>query len=106
MAENNFEDGIIRPLQVPAAYHPKASLEERAVFALAYLDSGTARQVTTKLEELGDADATEAEISKILDGLFDKGLVNGSERAGQRVYDLAKVTRPHSGHVEPDPPAK
>ena len=106
MAENNFEDGVIRPLQVPAAHHPKASLKDRTVFALAYLGSGTARQVTAKLEELGDNDATESEVRKTLDGLFDRGLVNGSKKDGQRVYDLAKVTRPHSGHVEPDPPVK
>ncbi len=106
MATNSFEDGVIRPLRVPAEHDPKAPLEERAVYALAYLKSGTARQVAAKLAELGDGDAEEVQVKQILDALFEKGLVNGSDRKRNRTYDLAKVTRPHHGNVEPDRPTK
>lgn len=87
------------------ARDPKAPLHERAVFALAYLGSGTAKQVAAKLKELGDDDASESNVQEILDGLFEQGLVNGAASDSNRTFDLAKVTRPHSGHVEPDPPA-
>ncbi len=100
-----MNDGVIRPLQVPAEHDPNASLKERAVYALADIGSGTARHVAAKLQELGDADATETAVQEILDGLFDSGLVNGSGKGSDRTFDLSKVTRAHSGHVEPDPPA-
>jgi len=104
MEKNYFEDGVVRPLQVPAAYNPNAPLQEQAVFALAYLGRGTAKQVTEKLAELGDGDVDEAHVREILEALFDKGLVNGTGDSPNREYDLAKVTRPHHGRVEPDAP--
>ncbi|PPK99249.1 hypothetical protein [Parapedobacter indicus] len=104
MRKNNFEDGVIGPLQVPAKHDPKASLQERAVFALADLGKGTAKQVTAKLAALGDGDADETRVKKILEALFNKGLVNGSDNDGNRTYNLAKETRPHRGRVDTDPP--
>ncbi len=103
MKKENFEDGVVRPLQVPAKHNPQAPLQERAVFALADLGKGTAKQVASELAALGDSDADEVRIREILEALFDKGLVNGSDNDRNREYDLAKETRPHRGHVDPDP---
>ncbi|GGC33720.1 hypothetical protein GCM10011386_27380 [Parapedobacter defluvii] len=100
--KNNFDDGVIRPLHVPAKHDPKAALQERAVFALADLGKGTAKQIATKLSALGDSDADETQVREILEVLFNKGLVNGSDNESNREYDLAKETRPHRGHVDPD----
>lgn len=101
--EKQYEDnGRIRPLQVPAKHDPQASLADRVVFALADIKSGTAKQVVKRLAELKDLDIDVSTVESILNGLFDKGLVNGSESPKNRVYDLAKVTRPHHGHVDPD----
>lgn len=104
MRKNNFEDGVIGPLQVPAEYDPKASLQNRAVFALADLGKGTAKQVASKLAVLGDGDADETRVKEILEALFNKGLVNGSDDDHSREYDLSKETRPHRGHIDTDPP--
>lgn len=102
MANKNIEGNAIKPLHVPAKYKPEAPDEERTVYALADLGRGTAAQVTAKLKQLGDNAATEKRTDKILTELFDNGLVNGSDDESNRAYDLAKVTRPHQGKVDPD----
>lgn len=102
MEKQHDDDGLIRPLQVPAKHDPKASLDDRVVFALADIGRGTAKHVAERLAELKDADADIDAVESILERLFDKGLVNGTENRNGRVYDLAKVTRPHRGHVDPD----
>src|SRR5690606_18762809 len=104
MKANNFENGVATPLQVPAKHDPQAPLQERAVFALADLGRGTAKQETSKLAALGDRDADETRVKKILEALFNKGLVNGSDNDSNRAYDLVKETRPHRGRVNTDPP--
>ena len=96
------DDGVIGPLHVPAKYDPTASLRERVVFALATIGKGNAADVATKLSELGDGEAGVSDVAEVLTALYDKGLVNGSDDADNRQYDLAKVTRPHTGHVAPD----
>lgn len=96
------EDGVIRPLHVPAKHDPMVPLRERVAFALAIIGKGNAADVAAKLSELGDTDAVEPDVAKVLAVLYDQGLVNGSAEAERREYDLAKVTRPHTGQVEPD----
>lgn len=96
------EDGIIRPLHVPARHNPDAPLRERVVFALALIGKGNAADVAAKLKELGDADAGEPGVAEVLAALYEKGLVNGTTNAAQREYDMAKVTRPHTGRVDPE----
>src|SRR5690606_34853052 len=98
MGKHNFDDAVIRPLQVPAAYDPDASMQDRTVFALAELGEAEAEEVAAKLNELGDHAATDR-IKDILDRLYEKGLVNGTPDSSNRRYNLAKETRPHHGRV-------
>ncbi|SEL79839.1 hypothetical protein [Parapedobacter koreensis] len=102
MKKQHEDDGRIRPLQVPAKHAPQAPLDDRVVFALADIGSGTAKQVAERLVELKDPDADTDVVESILESLFNNGLVNGTESKKARVYDLAKVTRPHHGHVDPE----
>ena len=102
MEHQHEEDPVIRPLQVPAKHDLQASLHDRVVFALADIASGTAKQVSRRLYELKDTEADTEVVESILGGLFDQGLINGVENGNGRVYNLAKVTRPHHGHVDPD----
>ncbi|SFC30654.1 hypothetical protein SAMN05421747_10830 [Parapedobacter composti] len=102
MEKQRDDSEFARPLQVPAKYAPQASLKDRVVFALADIGSGTAEQIVQRLTELSDPDADVDAVEPVLERLFDQGLINGTEERRGRVYDLAKVTRPHRGHVNPD----
>lgn len=102
MDDTENDDGVIGPLQVPAKYDSKASLRDRVVFALATIGKGNAADVAAKLGELGESETGVSNVDEVLTALYDKGLMNGSEDADNRQYDLAKMTRPHTGQVAPD----
>jgi len=93
-----------KPLEIPHAYFPEDTQENKIVFSLAELGEGTVTEVIAKLEELepGLKDDQLVAITKhVLTGLYDKGLLKGIDKAGTMHYNLSKVTEPNDGTVDP-----
>jgi hypothetical protein len=90
-----------KPLVVPAHFSANDSMRNQVIYALSSLGAGTAAEVGTRLYELDDQ-TPEAELQQtadeVLTGLFDKGLLKGSENEqGQLVYNLSKITETNTG---------
>lgn len=100
--DNTAANDPIRPLQIPAEHDRNAPFSERVIYALAYLGEGTAEEVYAKLGELGSDDATEHAVEEVLEGYYQRGLVNGTNGKPPRRYNLAKETTSHTGWVNPD----
>ena len=94
-----------KPLYIPAHYHEADTQENKVVYALAQLGEGSMTEVMKKLEELepnvGTGQFT-ALAKQVLTRLYDKGLIKGEDRQGIMYYNLAKITEPNKGSVNPD----
>ncbi|MDB4921526.1 hypothetical protein [Mucilaginibacter sp.] len=94
-----------KPIQIPSAYFPGDTQENKIIFALSELGEGTVTEVISKLEELEPAikdDQLVALAKHILTSLYDKGLLKGTDRAGIMHYNLSKITEANDGAVNPD----
>ena len=94
-----------QPLHVPAAYDQAANVTEKIVFALADINEGTADDVIRKIEQLepeADHKPVIAATRQSLTDLFDKGMIAGTERDGNLVFNLHKITRANDGSVDPE----
>jgi len=93
------------PLQVPAHFDPAGSQQDHLIYALAELGEATAVQVAAEVEKLQGArldQQQQAFIPATLQALFDRGLLNGSEKDGSMHYNLHKITRANEGYTDPD----
>lgn len=94
-----------KPLQIPAAYHLDDTQENKIIYALAHLGTGTDAEVVDKLEELEAGIKSEQLIaitSQVLTHLYEKGLIKGEDIRGEMHYNLSKITRPNEGSVDPE----
>lgn len=104
LTDEEFREAY-KPLQVPGAYHPDDTQENKVLYALAQLDEGSAADVISKLDELENGivdDQLKAITKEILTGLYDKGLLSGNEKDGVMYYNLHKITHANDGAVDPD----
>lgn len=94
-----------KPLQIPAAYHPDDTQENKIIYALAQLSTGTDAEVVDKLQSLEAGIKSEQLIAitdQALKHLYEKGLIKGEDIQGEMHYNLSKVTQPNEGSVDPD----
>ncbi|MGV8878954.1 MAG: hypothetical protein ACOH2A_07980 [Sphingobacteriaceae bacterium] len=94
-----------KPLQIPAAYHADDTQENKIIYALAQLGSGTDAEVVDKLASLETGIKSEQLIAmtdQVLQHLYEKGLIKGEDIHGEMHYNLSKVTQPNEGSVDPD----
>ena len=79
-----------KPLYIPAHYEEADTQENKIVYALAQLGSGTVTDVIKKLEELEPNITTPqftALAKQVLARLYDKGIINGSDMHGRMYYN-------------------
>lgn len=103
-SDESFRDEF-KPISIPASYGSADTQESKIIFALAKLGEGTTEEVLAKLEELepGSADLQLAAITEVvLSGLFNKGLIKGTDHNGTMSYNLSKITESNEGEVNPD----
>jgi hypothetical protein len=104
LTDQEFRDEY-KPLQIPSAYHPDDTQENKILFALAELGDAGASEVVDKLEELEPAIRSEqlsALTKQVLKNWYDKGLIKGAETDGVMQYNLSKITQANDGAVDPD----
>ncbi len=103
-SDKEFRESF-KPLYVPSDYTDQDTLENKIVFSLAQLGEATESAVFQKLQELepenGLADL-EDKIASFLHEMFSRGLLNGHDLNGERVYNLNKITQGNKGWVNPD----
>ncbi|MBK1442198.1 hypothetical protein JHJ32_19535 [Parapedobacter sp. ISTM3] len=100
---NSEEYFFAQPLQVPANYDRDDRIDRQVVFSLADLGEGTAEEVAKHWASLDGSLSTDfclEQSKRILTALYEKGLINGIGSERSRRFNLAKVTRPHSGRVD------
>ncbi|MXV15720.1 hypothetical protein [Hufsiella ginkgonis] len=103
LSDQEFREEF-KPLQVPPSYDVSDTKENKVVFALADLGKGTADEVVSKITEFepGFQDkGTMISTGDILQRLYEKGLLKGTEHEGAMVYNLSKITEANDGEVEP-----
>ena len=94
-----------KPLHIPAHYLADDNDENKIVYALAQLGEGTADHVAERLINLDnslDLKTYKTIAAQVLNNLFDKGLIKGSDKDGQIHYDLSKITEANSGGINPE----
>jgi hypothetical protein len=104
ISDDSFRDAF-KPLHIPAHYKDAVTDEHKVIFALAQIGQGSAGEVASKLKEADstiDEERFIAIAASVLDGLFEKGLIRGVDRNGEKYYDLSKVTEANNGAVNPD----
>lgn len=104
VSDQEFRDEY-KPLAIPASFHEADTQEDKVIFALADLGEGSANDIINQLEKLQPGIKTEqlvAIVPTILNGLFEKGLLKGSEVQGEMQYNLSKITHENEGNVNPD----
>ena len=103
MTDDDFRE-MFKPVQVPAHYLASDTDENKIVFALAEIGSGTVNQVVEELKKLDSAIDTESYMmiaESFLNDRYEKGLLGGEEKNGSISYDLKKITHANSGTVNP-----
>jgi hypothetical protein len=94
-----------KPLYVPATYEENDSDENKVVYALAQLGEGTSDEVALELSRIDhtvDTERLKIIALSILNDLYSKGLISGSEVARVMQYNLNKITEANDGAVNPD----
>ena len=89
-----------KPLYVPASYEKAQTIKDKVIFALADIGNGTVEQVVKRLEELSpeaDHKPIIAATHDILTRLFQNGQLTGTDKDGDIVYKLDKITQANSG---------
>jgi isopentenyl diphosphate isomerase/L-lactate dehydrogenase-like FMN-dependent dehydrogenase len=103
LTDEEFREAY-KPLEIPANYEPADTRQNKILFALAMLGSGTTSDVIAELEKLEPGivnDQLSAITKTVLTDLFDKGLLNGNDYHGTMHYNLSKITQANDGAVEP-----
>jgi hypothetical protein len=104
LSDEQFREEF-KPLHVLPAYPENGSLEDKILFALAACGEAGVTKVCDKLVELEPRlireDLSER-VNAYLKMQFDKGLLNGGTRHGERYYNLNKITQTNEGAVDPD----
>lgn len=96
---------VFKPLYVPANYVANDSDENKIVYALAQLGEATPDEVALELSRIDhsvDTERVKMIALSILNDLYSKGLISGSEVAGAMQYNLNKITEANDGAVNPD----
>ncbi|UEG54530.1 hypothetical protein LLH06_06095 [Mucilaginibacter daejeonensis] len=103
-ADQPFNEDF-KPIAPPGSYSSDGEWQDKVLYVLAQLGSGTAPDVAAKLMEY-EPDTAPQELHRhaeqILTGLYEKGLIKGSEQDGEVTYDLSKITVPNSGGTDPE----
>ena len=104
MTDDTFREAY-KPLHIPAHYDVHASDQDRVLFALAQIGTGTINDVATEMAQLEagiDVESFKAVATDVLTRLYDQGLLKGSEVNGEMEYNLSKITHANDGAVDPD----
>jgi len=102
--DQDFRDEF-KPIHIPTSYHPSDTQENKIIYALAQLGDATADDVVSKLEEIEPGvkdEQLKAITCKVLDTLYEKGLLKGTDQGGIMHYNLSKITHANDGAVDPD----
>ncbi len=94
-----------KPVAPPEAYHAEADWQDKVLYALAQLGEGTAPDVAAKLTEYELKEAPQnlhRQAEQVLQELYSKGLIKGTEQDGEVSYNLSKMTKPNEGGTDPD----
>lgn len=94
-----------KPVAPPEAYHAEASWQDKVLYALSQLGAGTAPQAAAKLAEFEPQENEQTlnqHAHEVLEGLYQKGLIKGSQHDDEMLYDLSKITQPNTGGTDPD----
>jgi hypothetical protein len=95
---------IFKPLYVPANYVADDSNENKVVYTLAQLGEATPDEVAlelSRIEHSVDTERLKFIALSILNDLYGKGLISGSEVGGAMQYNLNKITEANDGAVKP-----
>jgi hypothetical protein len=104
VSDQDFREAF-KPLYIPAHYDAADVDQNRIIYALAQLGEATSAAVAKKLHELDstvDAASFGIVVESVLNGLFEKGLLNGADDGGGMHYNLSKITEANDGAVNPD----
>ena len=103
-ADRSFNEEF-KPIAPPESYHANADWQDKVLYALAQLGEGTAPDVAAKLTEHEPQEAPQVlhrHAEQVLIGLYQKGLIKGTEQDGEISYNLSKITSPNVGGIDPD----
>lgn len=103
-SDEDFREAF-KPLHVPAHYGDAANIQDKAIFALANINEGTADDVLTEIKQLDPnliSEENTTVIKEILSRLYKNGLLSGADNAGVTHYNLHKITRANDGATDPD----
>ena len=104
LSDEEFREEF-KPLQIPPAYPISGTIEEKILFALAEAGEATSAEVCENLIR-HEQDLEKNDLSEVVDNYltqqFAKGLLNGGERKGEKVFNLNKITHANEGSVDPD----
>jgi hypothetical protein len=104
ISDESFREAF-KPLQIPAHYDLNGTEEDRVLFALAQIGEGTVTEVAAEMAALEPGTGAEnfiGMVKGVLTGLYDKGLLKGSDSNGQIHYNLSKITEANDGAVDPE----
>lgn len=93
------------PLHVPGHFDAADTERDQLIFALAELGEASADEITAEWERLQASPVDEQQkafVKTVLKSLFDKGLLNGSDKNGTVHYNLHKVTQANDGETDPE----
>lgn len=102
--DESFRDEY-KPLHIPAHYDFNDDEQERVLFALAQIGSGTIIDVANELVTLEPGNTIEELIivaTNVLTPLYQKGLLKGVDTGNEIKYNLSKITEANDGAVDPD----
>ena len=102
--DDSFRDEY-KPLHIPAHYNFNDAEQERVLFALAQIGSGTIIDVANELTILEPGTAIDEFIiaaTTVLTSLHQKGLLKGIGTGNDIRYNLSKITEANDGAVNPD----
>ena len=104
ISDQSFRDEF-KPLHIPAHYQDCRTDEDKVVYALAQRGEGTADDIAKALVKIDgtlDIDRYQIIVTSVLENLYEKGLIKGTDRAGYIHYDLSKITVANDGGVNPN----
>jgi hypothetical protein len=103
-ADQDFNEQF-KPVAPPESYQPDASAQDKVLYALSQIGEGNAADVAAKLTEY-DTQTPPQELHRlaeqVLTGLYEKGLIKGSEQGSEISFNLSKITQPNTGGTDPD----
>jgi len=103
-SDDSFRDEY-KPLHIPAHYNFNDAEQDRVIFALAQIGSGSIIEVANKLATLEPGtpiDKFMLAATNVLTSLYQKGLLKGIDTSSGIQYNLSKITEANEGAVDPD----